>query len=67
MLSINAEHQFDRPSELSAPERQRRSPALMDIPVRESLKLIGRTKRSKRSRDGEIMMSEALSRPNIRE
>jgi hypothetical protein len=66
MLGINAEHKYDPPSELSAPERQRRSPTVMDLPVRESIILIGRTKRSKRSRHGEMMMSAALTRPGVR-
>jgi hypothetical protein len=55
MFAINAEHQFDRPLELSALESERRSPAVMNIHVREWIKLIGRTKRRKRSRDGEMM------------
>jgi hypothetical protein len=55
MFGINAEHQFDRPSELSGPETQRRSPALTDIPVRESIKPIETTKLSKISRDGEMI------------
>jgi hypothetical protein len=65
MLSINAEHQNDRPSELSAPERQRRSQALMDISVRESIKLIGKAKRSKRSRDGEMIPCNDVRGSNL--